>query len=260
MEASVTRTAPDNNIWSNSSLPLMHLPVDCTFPQSDASDTCAAPVAAVTSDMALQAFNARPVASRTRLKHDSQDHSVVPPFFFAPTWSMSVPAEIIRQREIVQSIILKSEALRQHKFKVDLSYKATFPMNVPDTIETNRYITEEVYHSAWSDIIDDECKKFHMECLMNDVARMKIFEAERKRHLKCVEDEVWELYKLTMDLHPDTQVLIGSCRDTETLQRALMNPVLQNTQKAKALCAKGPLVKPKILVTQPVKGRITFEP
>lgn len=251
------RTAPDNNIWSNSSLPLMHVPVDCTFLQSDVSDTCAPPVA-VTSDVALQAFNARPVAARTRLKHDSQDHCIVPPFFFAPTWSMSIPAEIIRQREIVETIVLKTEALRQHKFKVDLSYKATFPMNVPDTIETNRHITEEIYHSAWSDIIDAECKKFPMECLMNDLARMKNFEVDRKRHLKFVENEVWELYKLTMDLHPDTQVLIGSCLDTETLQRALMNPVLKNTQKGKALSSKGPLVKPKILTTQPVRDRITF--
>lgn len=240
---------------------MMHIPVDCTFPQSDGdSSSPVIRVAAPPTDMALQAFNSRPVASRTRLVHDSQNHSEVPPFFFTPSWMTSVPSELIRQREIVDAIVLKAETMRQHKFKVDLSYKATFPMNVHDTIETNRHVTEEIYHSTWSDVIDAECKKFPMECLMNDVTRMKMFEVERKQYLKFVESEVWGLYKLTMDLHPDAQSLIGGCRDTETLQRALMNPVLQNTNRAKAVCAKGPVIKPKILTTYPAKGRIAFDP
>lgn len=245
----------DHGIWSNSSLPL-HIPVDCIFPQSE----CAGEFVEIdTHTLALEAFNARPLAARTRLVHDSQDHCSIPVFFFAPSGAMSVPAEIIRQREIVRTIDGKAEALRQHKFKVDLSFKASFPMTAPDTIETCRHITEETYHSAWSDVIDAECRKFPMECLMNDVTRMKLFEAERKRHLLFVEGEVWELYKLTMDLHADTLVLVGACRDTATLQRALMNPVLQNAQRSKTACTKGLVVKQKMPVL-PAKGRITFDP
>jgi hypothetical protein len=172
---------------------------------------------------------------------------------------MSVPAEIIRQRELVETIVGKADALRTHRFAVDLSYKATFLTSVPDTIEAARHVTEETYSSAWSDVIDNEGKKHPIACLMNDVYRMTLSEAERKTHLKHVEREIWDLYKLTMDLHPDTHALIAKCRDTETLQRALMNPVLQIAHKPPTASPRGPLVKPKILHTQPVKAKITFE-
>jgi hypothetical protein len=243
------------NIWSNSCLPLLNMPVDCTFPQS----AQVANVGAVASGPALEAFNARPVATRTRMTHDSQDHSAVPPFLFAPSGTTTVPAEIILQRELVETIVGKADALRKHRFAVDLSYKATFPSSVPDTIEAARHVTEETYSSAWSDIIDNECKKHPIECLMNDVGRMTHSEAARKTHLKHVEREIWDLYKLTMDLHPDTHVLIGKCRDTDTLQRALMNPVLQNAKKPLSVSPRGPIIKPKVLFTQPMKAKITFD-
>jgi hypothetical protein len=243
---------PELGIWSNSCLPLLNMPVDCTFPQSVAPSAGA-------SGLALEAFNARPVAARTRLTHDSQDHVSFPTFFFAPSCSMTVPAEIIRQRDIVETIVGKADALRKHRFPVDLSYKATFPTNVPDTIEAARHVTEETYSSAWSDVIDNECTRHPIESLMNDVGRMKTCEAARQTHLKHVEREMWDLYKLTMDLHPDTHVLIGKCRDTGTLQRALMNPVLQSAQRPQHANAKGPMVKPKILHTQPARAKITFD-
>ena len=241
------------NIWSNSCLPLLNMPVDCTFPQA------VQPPVGVASGPALEAFNARPVAARTRLTHDSQDHYSVPTFFFAPSGTTTVPAEIIRQRELVETIVGKADALRKHRFAVDLSYTATFPTSVPDAIEAARHVTEETYSSAWSDIIDNECTKHPIECLMNDVGRMTHSEAARKTHLKHVEREIWDLYKLTMDLHPDTHALIAKCRDTEMLQRALMNPVLQNAKKLQSSSPRGPIVRQKVMQTQPFKGKITFE-
>lgn len=267
-----------DELW-NCRLVSMNIPLDYSYPQDDCEDnknpksgfetpasftrseSYNASVAKSTQESTLQdalkAFNARPTASRTRLIHDSQQHHTTPTFYFTPTLTMTLPAEIITQREIVDNIVGRADALRNHKFKVDLSYKSMFPMNVFDTIETNRYITEDIYSSLWSDIIDAECAKHPMECAMNDVTRMINFEIQRKEHLKHVEKEVWQLYKLTMDLHPDTQSLILICTDTETLIRALMNPVLR-TNKEKTSLVKAHHVKPRTSTTH-AKGRIAFD-
>jgi hypothetical protein len=190
--------------------------------------------------MALKAFNTAALftnvqsdkeetikASRTPLTHDSRNSSI-PHFFVNPSAWTSMPAEIINQRVMVKDIIKRADALRNHKFKVDLSYKQMFPMNVLDTIETAREITETTYSGAWSDIIDAECKNSPIESLMNRKLMLKNFEASRKQHLAHVEREVWELFKLTMDLKEDTRTLIGVCRDAETLQRSMMNPCLRH--------------------------------
>ena len=40
-------------------------------------------------------------------------------------------------------------------------------MNVLDTVEISREITEVTYSGTWSDIIDDECQNSPIESLMN---------------------------------------------------------------------------------------------
>ena len=191
------------------------------------------------SEMALKAFNTAVVstdvqplkASRTPLAHDSRNSSI-PHFFINPSAWTSMPAEIINQRVIVKKIIEKTDALRNHMFQVDLPYKKMFPMNVLDTIEIAREITEVTYSGAWSDIIDAECQNSPIESLMNRKLMLKNFEASRKQHLAHVEAEIWELFKLTMDLKEDTRTLIGVCRDAETLQRSMMNPCLRHAPVA----------------------------
>ena len=196
------------------------------------------------SEMALQAFNAAVVstrassvkddglkASRTPLTHDSRNSSI-PHFFINPSGWTSMPAEIINQRVMVKKIIENAGALRNHKFQVDLSYKKMFPMNVFDTVEIAREITEVTYSGAWSDIIDAECRNSPIESLMNRKLMLKNLETSRKQHLAHVEAEIWELFKLTMDLKEDTRTLIGVCRDAETLQRSMMNPCLRHAPVA----------------------------
>jgi hypothetical protein len=170
-------------------------------------------------------------ASRTRLTHDSRNSSI-PHFFVNPSAWTSIPAEIINQRVIVKDIIKRADALRNHKFKVDLSYKQMFPMNVSDTIETAREITETTYSGAWSDIIDAECQNSPIESLMNRQLMLKNLEESRKQHLGHVEGEIWELFRLTMDLKDDTRALIATCSDAQMLQRSMMNPCLRHVSAA----------------------------
>jgi hypothetical protein len=252
-----------DEVWSN-----------CVLynPTAYASDTCNAhskllPVFTQhnqKSEMALKAFNTVASsadvqcvqddglkASRTSLTHDSRNSSI-PHFFINPTAWTSVPAEIINQRVIVKNIVEKTDALRNHKFKVTLSYKQMFPMNVLDTIETAREITEVTYSGAWSDIIDAECQNSPIKPLMNRQLMLKNLEASRKQHLGHVEREIWELFKLTMDLKDDTRTLIGMCSDAEILQRSMMNPCMRHVPTAP---------RPKKHTQHPaalVQNRITF--
>ena len=254
MQADVSPTKQDISVTEEYTKHIDEVWSNCLLyhPTAYASDTCNAEskfLPVITqhnqkSEMALKAFNTVALsedvqcaqddslkASRTSLTHDSRNSSI-PNFFINPSAWTSIPAEIINQRVIVKNVVEKADALRNHKFKVTLSYKQMFPMNVLDTIETAREITEVTYSGAWSDIIDAECLNSPIKPLMNRQLMLKNLEASRKEYLSRVEHEIWELFKLTMDLKDDTRTLIGMCSDAETLQRSMMNPCLRHVSVA----------------------------